>query len=138
MSSQYEVDVREFDIRIRELTEAMLDAAELAVNDAMDDLVRISSNIAPIDKSTLRRSSNREVKREGDKIVGEVSYSVAEGDANGRFNYALAMHEWTYTPSQEGAFEGYAVGRKYLERPLMQESDKYKKWIADEIKEATE
>jgi hypothetical protein len=136
--NEFNVDTREFDIRISAITDDILDAAELAINDAMDDLVRISSQIAPIDKDVLRKSHERTVTREGEKIIGEVSYSAAEGDSNGRFNYALAMHEWIYTPSQAGSFEGYFVGRKYLERPLMQESDKYKKWIADEIKGATE
>jgi len=136
--AQYDVNIKDFELKITKLTEEMLDAAENAVNDAMDDLVRISSQVAPIDKNTLRKSWNREVRRDGENVIGEVTYNVAEKDSNGRFNYALAMHEWQYTPSKAGSYEGYSIGRKYLERPLMGESKKYKKWIAAEIKGATE
>lgn len=136
--SSFDVNMREFEIRINELTEKMLDAAETAVQDAVDDLVLISSHIAPIDKDILRKSHTQKVQRTAKGVTGEVAYSVSERDGNGRFNYALAMHEWQYKPSHEGSFEGYTIGRKYLERPLMGEAEKYKKWIADEVKGATE
>lgn len=105
-------------------------AAMTAMNDCVDDLARIASNIAPIDKSSLRKSHKKSVKKEGGNIVGEVSFSAY---GRGNFNYAIAMHEWSYTPSQQGGFNGYAVGSKYLERPLKGESQKYLKWLGEGI-----
>lgn len=105
-------------------------AGTRAMQDCVDDLARISSNIAPIDKSSLRKSHKKSVKKEGGNIVGEVSFSAY---GRGNFNYAIAMHEWSYTPSQAGSFNGYAVGAKYLERPLKGESQKYLTWLGEGI-----
>ncbi|MED2863777.1 hypothetical protein P4261_27980, partial [Bacillus thuringiensis] len=51
-------------------------AGTRAMQDCVDDLARISSNIAPIDKSSLRKSHKKSVKKEGGNIVGEVSFSA--------------------------------------------------------------
>lgn len=136
--SDLNVDITDFVGKTSKLTEEMLDAAEKAMHDAVDDLVRISSNIAPIEKDILRKSHIQEVTRGDGSVVGEVAYSVSEADGKGRFNYALAMHEWVYQAKQGGSYEGYFVGRKYLERPLLQEGEKYVKWIAQDIKGAIE
>lgn len=126
--SSFTLDFRSFDGNMRRIEKEVMKSSERSVQDCVDDLARIASNIAPIDKSSLRKSHKKEVKKSGDQIIGEVSFSAF---GRGGFNYALAMHEWSYTPSVTGAFNGYAIGRKYLERPLKGESQKYLRWIGE-------
>lgn len=112
-------------------------AAKQTMHDAVDDLARISSNITPIKKSTLRKSHNKEVEAERNQVVGEVSFSVVEADGLGGFNYALWIHEMDYNLGPQSAespgTDGYHVGNKYLERPLKGEAQKYIEWQAAAI-----
>jgi hypothetical protein len=119
--------------------------AERGMHDAVDKLVQVSSEIAPHDKGTLEKSWAKDVRWNGNTIVGEVAYSVKERDGNGDvFNYAAWTHEdpnYKYGPgtlAKPGA-EGwsgrhYEPGRKYLERPLLGEAKAFYDHIAEEIK----
>ncbi|WP_404351674.1 hypothetical protein LG311_10275 [Sutcliffiella horikoshii] len=113
-------------------------ASELGMRDSTDDLAMISQNIAPIDKSTLRKNVDKRITWESPtRLAGEVGFSAVEKDGNGRFNYALWTHEQSYNLGEQSAdspgFKGYAVGNKYVERPLKGESQKYIGWIMKEI-----
>jgi hypothetical protein len=114
-------------------------AAVRGTQDAMDDLQRIAVDIAPIESGILRASAKSKVtaKLNAD-IIGEVTFSAINKDGNGRFNYALWTHEFMENlgtlSAQSPGTDGYAVGNKYLERPLMGEAEKYLGWIAEEIK----
>lgn len=115
-------------------------AAEQGMEDAVNDLVRVSSDIAPIDKGTLSKSVDSKVYWTlGNSVVGEVSFSIREG----KFNYALWTHEEVYKhgegtlnnpPAQGMSGKSYYAGRKYLERPLKGESDTYRNHIAETIR----
>jgi hypothetical protein len=114
-------------------------AVKLGVHDSMDDLKRISSNIAPIDEGILRASGSYRVKTSVNGVVGELTFSATNTDGNGRFNYAYWTHEKDYNlgptssaPGNDGT-DGYHVGNKYLERPLKGESEKYIRWIGEEV-----
>lgn len=123
-------DINNFTSSMTKIANNVNKCGVTAMQDCVDDLARISSNIAPIDKSSLRKSHKKSVKQQGDTVVGEVSFSAY---GRGNFNYAIAMHEWSYTPSQAGSFNGYAVGAKYLERPLKGESEKYLRWFGEGV-----
>ncbi|MBX6361284.1 MAG: hypothetical protein IRZ03_14530 [Acidobacterium ailaaui] len=119
---------------------AVLKAEHDALEDATDDLLRISSNIAPIDTGQLRRSGRKEItmRGAGHELVGHVYFSATEESGKyGRFNYALWTHEMDYNlgpvSRQAPGVDGYEVGNKYLERPLRGESRKYLRWVAEEI-----
>ncbi|WP_431819263.1 hypothetical protein LWL40_27465 (plasmid) [Bacillus thuringiensis] len=116
---------------MQRLEQGALKGAEKGLNDCVDDLIRISSNLAPIDKGSLRKSHTKKLRVSATGVSADVSFSIR--GRNG-FNYAVAMHEWSYTPSQGGSYMGYAVGRKYLERPLKMELPKYTHWIADAVR----
>lgn len=119
---------------------ATQEAVKRGVHDSMDDLKRISVNIAPIDEGDLRRSASYRVTPKAHSVVGELTFSVTNESSAGRFNYAYWTHEMDYKlgPTSAGApgTDGYHVGNKYLERPLKGEAEKYKRWIAEEIKDA--
>lgn len=117
----------------------VLDAAKVSMQDSLDDLKRISSEIAPIDESILRKSVNTELMFEDGGIAGEVSFSAIEKSKSGRrFNYALWTHEMEYELGERSraspGTDGYAVGNKYLERPLKGETNKYVEWWAKAIR----
>jgi len=117
---------------------AVMDGAKRGLHDSMDDLKRISVNIAPIDTGTLRRSASYRVMPKANGIVGELTFSATEKDGNGHFNYAYWTHEMTYKlghkSKQAPGTDGYEVGNKYVERPLKGEANKYMRWIAEEIR----
>lgn len=122
---------------------ATREAVKRGVHDSMDDLKRISVNIAPIDDGDLRRSASFRVTPKANSVVGELTFSVTTESAGyGRFNYAYWTHEMDYNlgPQSKAAqgTDGYEVGNKYVERPLKGEAEKYKRWIAEEIKEAVD
>ena len=126
----FTIDFSSFDGNMNRIANDVKHSTKQAMQDCVDDLARISSNIAPIDTSSLRKSHKKTVKQQGDQVIGEVSFSAF---GRGNFNYAIAMHEWSYTPSSTGSFNGYAVGSKYLERPLKGESQKYLRWFGEGV-----
>jgi hypothetical protein len=120
---------------------AAKEAVKRGVHDSMDDLKRISVNIAPIDEGDLRRSASYRVKTGGNKVTGELTFSATNSSSGyGRFNYAYWTHEIMSSGQAKanGGTDGYSIGNKYVERPLKGEAEKYKRWIAEEIKEAIE
>lgn len=135
-SGGFELNASDF-LRGIDLTQARTrTAARNGMQDSVDDLKRIAVDIAPIKSSDLRRSSHAEVRSTpGGNIVGEVSFRAVE---NG-FNYALWTHEGEYNLGEQSqqapGTDGYEVGNKYLERPLRGESEKYMRWIAEEIRD---
>jgi hypothetical protein len=105
-------------------------AANTAINDIADDLVRASSGAAPHDKGVLEKSWNKKVSSSPVRSTAEVSFSVH----NKGFNYAIKMHEGSYNlgpgsrskPGGQGmSGTHYSVGPKFLERPLMGEQKAY-------------
>jgi hypothetical protein len=120
-----------------DLTDARVKVAvRLGVQDSMDDLKRIAVDIAPIDSADLRRSGQATVRQISGYTFGDVTFTAID---NG-FDYATWIHEGEYNLGPQSAqapgTDGYSVGNKYLERPLRGESDKYLRWIAEEVKNA--
>lgn len=135
---RFEIDDKEFEMRMAHIGESVVKNLEIAMHDATDDLIRISSAIAPIDTGVLRRSAQKEVVTTEEGIVGEVSYSaIKKTKGYGRFNYAIWTHEATYNLGPKSATmpgtDGYKVGNKYLSRPLYGESKKYLEWFREAL-----
>lgn len=135
--SNVEFDPSDFISKLTSTEARALDSGVTAVRDSLDDLERISSNIAPIHLSNLRKSSHKTVGLDSSGIVGELNFSIIEKTGNGQFNYALWTHEMDYGlgPRSQGAggSDGYSVGNKYVERPLKGESNRYMKEWAQAI-----
>lgn len=127
----------------------VLKGAERGLVDATGDLMKKSVNLAPLyvrkganDKRPsggLRSSVGREVKAEGSSVVGEVIFHATEKTKSGDTkDYALITHE---LHSGDG-FSGFQYKNpstpgtqpKYLERPLKENAEEYKKLIADSIR----
>lgn len=139
MKFALDVDAKQFQQALKQVEGQAVSVAEQAMNDVIDELIRISSEITPFDKGVLTASHTRNVKKTFGGIEGSVTFSAREGD----FNYALWIHEGIYNHGegtmQRGKTAGwsgktYYAGRKYLERPMKGEQQAFLKHIAKEIK----
>lgn len=141
---EVEFDPTEFLRGIDLASEKAHKAAERGLKDCINELVRIASNAAPIDKGTLRKSHEETFNTKVGELSGQVEFAIKERQKNGKdFNYALWIHEGDYqlgeqsrsAPGTTGwSGKSYAVGNKYLERPFKGEEEAFKKHIADEVK----
>jgi len=84
-----ELDISKFAKALREIPEVTFKAAKRGMHDALDEWQRESTDIAPLDKGTLRRGIDTEV----DGLTGEISAVAIEDSGKGRFNYAYYLHE---------------------------------------------
>lgn len=95
------------------------EVAEQVLNVISEDILNQSVKLAPLDEGGLRESGSvTPAKKEGNEIAAYVGYSK---------EYALKMHEDVYTPSTPG------TGRKYLEKPIKQNAQKYADYFAEKI-----
>lgn len=106
--------------------------AATGMHDATDDLLRESRELAPLKKGTLRQTSGTDVRITKEGVTGEVYFNASEKTASGdTVNYALITHELGESfkhPTTPG------TQPKYLERPLKERADTYRKMIADSIR----
>ena len=140
-----DIDFKEF-LKTLDLSDKRVDeASNLAINDMTDELTRIASDIAPIDKGTLRISNTKTTKKNwyNGMYEGSVSFSVLEDG----FNYALYMHEGVYELGEQSkqatgttgwSGKRYEVGRKYLQRPLDGEREAFIEFYRKSIDKAVE
>jgi hypothetical protein len=113
---------------IRKSPEAAARGAKRGLHDALDDWVRQSRDIAPIDGGTLRKSIHKNpIEGSGLNLEGTVSANATERWRGGTFNYAYYIHEVT-----EHAVTG---DPKFLDNPAKQNEQKWRDWIEDEIKD---
>jgi len=107
-------------------------AAKREMGDCMDDLLAESTNIAPLDKGTLRGSARAEVDSDGKSVSGAVYYNAVESGAGGRFNYALKVHEMGEykNPTTPG------TRPKFLSEPMKKNAETYRQRIANAIGKA--
>lgn len=106
--------------------------AEKGMEDATNDLLEKSRNLAPLDKSTLRKTAGRDIKVTHTGVKGEVYFHVPEEVSGKDVDYALITHELG-----ESYKDPTTLGTqpKYLERPLKENAEEYKQMIADAIRE---
>jgi hypothetical protein len=113
---------------IRKSPEVAAEGAKRGLHDALDDWVRQSRDIAPINGGTLRKSIHKNpIEGSGLNIEGSVSANATERWRGGTFNYAYYIHEVT-----EHAVTG---DPKFLDNPAKQNEQKWRDWIEDEIRD---
>lgn len=129
----------------------VIKAIEEGVNDAASDLLSKAQQLAPRLTGDLEGSGHLgKLQNTGAGIQRRVIFSTP---------YALRRHEEPYRPGKhmeyglngekvgyiivgrgpitrsKASVDGMRPGRKYLERPLKKNADKYQKHIADKVKE---
>lgn len=120
------------------------EGAKRGMHDCVDELVRIASEITPIDKGILQRAHAEDVKVNSSGMEGVIEFSIKEAQSSGaHFDYALWIHEGDYNLGEQSlrrqgtsgwSGKSYQVGNKYLERPLKGEKQSFFEHIADEIR----
>jgi hypothetical protein len=126
---------RDFDINIAGLERLMRMSPEAAgrgakrgLHDALDDWKAQATDIAPIDKGTLRRGIKAEgVKGTGLNMKAEISSTAIEESGSGRFNYAYYIHELNAGGANVGG------EKKYLDKSAEVNQAKWMRWIEEEI-----
>lgn len=129
--SYFEFDASDFFSQLTGSEESVKVNSMTALDDAAQDLLRISREAAPLDEGALRRSGKVSKFLDPNALVAEVSFSAVKGN----YNYAYRMHEDEYQlgPSSVGGTDGYNVGNKFLQRPLEGESERYIRQISEAI-----
>lgn len=121
------------------MSSTIKNTAQKSVRTVAQDLARTASETTPHLTGDLSGSYAI-----GYKMSGETKEATVEFSAyNKGFNYAVAMHEWTYKLGEGSRAKGggtgmsgktYAVGRKFLTRVFEGESKAYKEYIQQQIK----
>jgi hypothetical protein len=117
----------------RRLTEAAEQGTRNGLGDVMDEWKRLSADLAPLDKGTLRRGIHTEVDAETGKMTGAISVTAVERNGGRNFDYATYIHD--VFPKQSFANPTTAgTIPKFLDKPLEQNAERWKRDIEDEIR----
>jgi hypothetical protein len=132
MAMRLEFNIIKF-IRTLDATDEMIaKGAKRGLHDALDDWKRESTDIAPLDKGTLRRSISTEIDGKGLELTGEISANAIESGSKGRFNYAYYIHEVKgkiANPTTPGTLA------KFLDVPAKKNKEKWLRMIENEIQD---
>jgi hypothetical protein len=136
MAREFEIDLTRFVDALDDAAETMAAGAKRGMHDALDDWRVKAIDIAPLDKSTLRRSFGKnEISGEGLSLTGEFAVNTTERDkrkGGKRFNYAYYIHE-----KDAGGKKLRHPGtvKKFLDVPAEQNEDKWLRGIEQEIED---
>jgi len=130
----------------KNLTQQIIKQTKSAVGKAVktvaQDFARTVSETAPHRKGDLESSYSISYAGSNSKYSqATIEFSIR----NGGFNYAIAMHEWTYKLGKGSLAKGggtgmsnrtYPVGNKYMTRVLEGERETYEDYIKKKFQEA--
>jgi len=127
-----ELDISRFIHALEDAVETVADAAKRGMHDALDEWKAESVDVAPIDKSTLRRSIHvGEISGDGANLTGEVVANAIESNKGRRFNYAYYLHE--VAPGKGINTRTPGTTLKFLDQPAEKHGDKWLREIEAEI-----
>jgi hypothetical protein len=95
------------------------DFSKESLQDVVLDLQGVSQDRAPVETGNLRGTGNSEVKKTEAGFIGEVGFNAP---------YALKQHENLHYKHPGG---GEA---KFLENPLVENTEKYIEWMKNGVK----
>ena len=125
MAREFELNFTRFQAALAMAPNAAMRGAKRGLHDALDDWVRESRDIAPIDKGTLRRGIKADgVRQVNGKLEATISSQAIEGD----FNYAYYIHE------EDAGGKNVSGEKKYLDKSAEENRNKWLGWVEDEIK----
>lgn len=116
-------------------------AVKRGLHDALDEWKRDSTDLAPLDKGTLRRGISTDVNGQGLDLSGEITAVAVEVAERGkwagqRFNYAYYLHE--EFPKKHGrSFKDPSTPGtipEFLDTPAVYKGDDWVRDIENEIK----
>jgi hypothetical protein len=131
MAKEFEINTSRLESLMRLAPKTAFNGAKAGMHEALDDWVKESRDIAPIDTGTLRRGIKSDgIKSDGKSIVGELSSTAIEQTSSGPFNYAYYIHEENAGGKNVGGV------KQYLDAVGEQEQAKWLRWIEEDIENA--
>lgn len=129
----FEFDMSAFERGMAGMEKRIKKAAVDGMTEVTYDLQAKAVDLAPLYKAGLRNSAWSEISESGGTVTGEVFFSAAEKDGDGRFNYALYQHELGGTSEKYKNPSTPGTQPKFLERPLKENADEYVERIGEII-----
>ena len=138
MAMEFELDAKAFIEALKKSPEAAGKGAAQAMDDIKDDWVRHARDIAPISPKNggnLRRQIEGDTGGRGVDQYVEVQSNASQDTGGKRFNYAWYIHE-----ENAGGRNLRTPGtvKQYLYESGDKRSDKWQKWLEEEIEDALE
>lgn len=97
------------------LDKTVMKAVKTGIDDCTDDLLRVASLRAPVDKENLEKNGTSKVEVGNDKVVGRVSFQAM----NKGYNYALKMDRGNYKLGKKSkAKSSSGVRSKFTTQPM--------------------
>ena len=122
---KFNIDVEAFKMQLTKASKAKRDDIVRAMEKVAMQMEEESVKRAPIDEGHLQNSHRNEVTENGETITA-TTYIPSNAPAS---DYAWPMHEATYelgeASRQKQNSVGVRVGKKYMERALYEEHEKY-------------
>lgn len=128
------LDVKLTKNNIKKITGSSQKVLQSSIREIANDLARTSSESAPHWSGNLEKSFKITYRFGTNKLYATIKFSAIEDG----FDYAIAMHEWTYQLGEKSRAKAggtgmsgtsYSVGRKFLTRVLEGEKSTYVKYI---------
>lgn len=132
MAENLELDLSGFINKINTTAESIAKGARTGMHDVLDDWKRESTDLAPMDKGTIRRSIDTEIEGDGLDLEGSITANATEKWGDGRFNYAYYIHEVKgdiKNPTTPGTIA------KFLDKPAEDNEKRWQKMIENAIEE---
>lgn len=129
-----QLNLEQFLKELDTITEKTLEKAEEGLNLIAEDLLSEAQDRAPHEEGDLAASGSVEkADRNSGDIVAKVGFAS---------EYALRRHEEVYNLGegsiQKGQSNGKKIGRKYLQRAMTENQEKYENLFVEKLKEGSE
>ncbi len=128
---QFELDLSKFANKLSKAGNIIGKGVKVGMHDVLDDWKREATDLAPLDKGTLRKSITTELNIGGDTFEGVITANATEKSKNyGRFNYAYYIHEIggeIKNPTTSGTID------KFIDKPADDNEDRWIKLVEQEI-----
>ncbi|WP_169083231.1 HK97 gp10 family phage protein [Paenibacillus sp. PL91] len=114
----------------RRLEDAITEGSEEGTREVLMEWKREATDLAPLEKGTLRRNIKTELTEGNGEISGEISASVIEMRGGRRFDYAAYLHD-VYPEKHGEKFKNPTTDGtipRFIDQPL---EDNAEKWAAD-------
>lgn len=128
---QFELDLSRFANKLSKAGDIIGKGVKIGMYDVLDDWKREATDLAPLDKGTLRRSITTELAIGGKTFEGTIAANATERSGSyGRFNYAYYIHEVggeIKNPTTPGTID------KFIDKPADENKDRWLKLVEQEI-----
>ncbi|EJL1640139.1 hypothetical protein NL868_001317 [Shigella flexneri] len=122
-----EFSLEDFVYEISRAANEFINDVKIGANEVGEDLLSVAQHLSPLDEGGHMQTGRRNPATfDGSNVTVKVGFNK---------EYSLKLHEDIYNlgkiSAQKPSYDGLAVGRKYLSRPLYKNGQKYTDYIVD-------